>query len=45
LDVDAPPLCLHAWRIGFRHPLDQKTVTFTAAPPAWARAAVPPSGG
>ena len=36
LDVDAPPLCLHAWRIGFRHPLDQKTVTFTAPPPAWA---------
>jgi UPF0176 protein len=41
LDVDAPPLCLHAWRIGFRHPLDQKTVTFTAPPPAWAA----PSGG
>jgi 23S rRNA-/tRNA-specific pseudouridylate synthase len=36
LDVDAPPLCLHAWRIGFRHPLDQKAVTFTAPPPAWA---------
>jgi UPF0176 protein len=36
LDVDAPPLCLHAWRIGFRHPLDQETVTFTAPPPAWA---------
>jgi UPF0176 protein len=36
LDVDAPPLCLHAWRISFRHPLDQRTVTFTAAPPTWA---------
>jgi UPF0176 protein len=36
LAVDAPPLCLHAWRIGFRHPLDKKTVTFEAAPPAWA---------
>jgi UPF0176 protein len=36
LELGAPPLCLHAWRIGFRHPLDQKTVTFTAAPPAWA---------
>jgi RluA family pseudouridine synthase len=36
LDVDAPPLCLHAWRIGFRHPLTQKTVTFTATPPTWA---------
>jgi UPF0176 protein len=39
LELGAPPLCLHAWRIGFRHPLDQKTVTFTAAPPAWAAAA------
>ena len=36
LDIDAPPLCLHAWRISFRHPLDGRTVTFTAAPPAWA---------
>jgi 23S rRNA-/tRNA-specific pseudouridylate synthase len=36
LDVDAPPLCLHAWRISFRHPLDQRTVTFTATPPTWA---------
>jgi RluA family pseudouridine synthase len=35
LDIDAPPLCLHAWRIRFRHPLDQQTVTFTAPPPAW----------
>ena len=35
LAVGAPPLCLHAWRISFRHPLDQKTVTFTAPPPAW----------
>jgi UPF0176 protein len=36
LDIHAPPLCLHAWRIGFRHPLDQQKVTFTAPPPAWA---------
>jgi UPF0176 protein len=36
LDMDAPPLCLHAWRITFTHPLDQARVTFTAAPPAWA---------
>src|ERR1700730_13021607 len=36
LDVDAAPLCLHAWRIGFTHPLDQKTGTFTATPPTWA---------
>jgi 23S rRNA-/tRNA-specific pseudouridylate synthase len=35
LDVEAPPLCLHAWSLGFRHPLDQQRVTFTAPPPAW----------
>lgn len=37
LDVDAPPLCLHAWRISFRHPLDNRMVTFSAPSPAWAR--------
>jgi RluA family pseudouridine synthase len=36
LAVDDPPLCLHAWRISFRHPLEQRRVTFTAPPPAWA---------
>jgi UPF0176 protein len=36
LAVDAPPLCLHAWRISFRHPLDQSKATFTAPPPSWA---------
>jgi UPF0176 protein len=35
LDVDDPPLCLHAWQIRFRHPLDNQTVTFTAPPPQW----------
>jgi len=45
LEVDAPPLCLHAWHIGFRHPLDQKTVTFTAPLPAWAVTADPPAAG
>jgi 23S rRNA-/tRNA-specific pseudouridylate synthase len=39
LDVDDPPLCLHAWRISFRHPLDQRLVTFAAMPPAWAAGA------
>src|SRR6202012_5215438 len=28
LDLHAPPLCLHAWSITFRHPLDQQVVTF-----------------
>jgi UPF0176 protein len=36
LPVDAPPLCLHAWRISFKHPLHQQRVTFTAASPSWA---------
>lgn len=34
LDVDAPPLCLHAWRISFNHPLTGKPVEFVAPPPA-----------
>jgi len=37
LGVQDPPLCLHAWRLTFRHPLDQQTVTFTATPPEWAK--------
>jgi UPF0176 protein len=36
VNVDAPPLCLHAWRISFRHPLDNQLVTFSAPSPAWA---------
>ena len=35
LAVDDPPLCLHAWRIGFEHPLHKARVTFTAPPPVW----------
>ena len=37
LAVGAPPLCLHAWHISFRHPLNNQTVTFTATPPEWAK--------
>ncbi len=40
LDVEAPPLCLHAWRVTFRHPLNHEPVTFTASPPSWARGAM-----
>jgi len=36
LDVNAPPLCLHAWRLTFMHPLRKEEVTFTAPLPAWA---------
>ena len=37
LRVDDPPLCLHAWRIRFVHPLSRQPVEFTAPPPAWAQ--------
>ena len=36
LGVADPPLCLHAWRIAFRHPLDHRPVMFAAPPPGWA---------
>ncbi|MBM0103860.1 sulfurtransferase [Steroidobacter sp. S1-65] len=39
LSVDAPPLCLHAFEITFRHPVSRQPVTFRAPPPAWAAAA------
>jgi RluA family pseudouridine synthase len=35
LSCDDPPMRLHAWQLTFAHPLHGKTVTFTAAPPAW----------
>lgn len=35
LPIDAPPFCLHAWRIRFRHPLQRRLHEFTAPPPAW----------
>lgn len=31
-----PPLCLHAHRLTFTHPLTRQLQTFTAPPPAWA---------
>ena len=36
LSVDAPPLCLHAWRIQFVHPMSKLPMEFTAPPPMWA---------
>ena len=30
------PLCLHAWRIKFTHPLSREPLEFIAPPPAWA---------
>ncbi|HEX7652224.1 MAG TPA: RluA family pseudouridine synthase, partial [Verrucomicrobiae bacterium] len=36
LAVDAPPLCLHAWKISFRHPHTRQPMEFSAPAPAWA---------
>ncbi len=36
LPVGAPPLCLHAWKLTFRHPLTDEMLHFTASLPAWA---------
>ncbi len=36
LGLDDRPLCLHAWRIKFVHPLSQEPVEFIAPPPSWA---------
>lgn len=36
LAVEDPPLRLHAWKISFRHPLDQRFLSFSAPPPSWA---------
>ena len=37
LAVGEPPLCLHAWRIKFVHPLSGQPMEFIAPPPAWAK--------
>ncbi|MGH2549834.1 MAG: pseudouridine synthase, partial [Thermomicrobiales bacterium] len=39
IEVDAPPLCLHAWRLTFDHPLTEERVAFEA-PPTWGEAPV-----
>jgi UPF0176 protein len=36
LDVEEPPLCLHAWKIDFAHPVSGEPVQFTAPLPEWA---------
>jgi RluA family pseudouridine synthase len=38
LGIGDPPLCLHAWKIKFLHPLSQTPAEFTAPPPTWAGA-------
>lgn len=36
LSTDAAPLCLHSWKIAFKHPLDGRPVEFSAPAPSWA---------
>jgi RluA family pseudouridine synthase len=36
LPVGTPPLCLHAWRLAFTHPLTQERCTFETHRPPWA---------
>ncbi len=35
--ITDPPLCLHAQRISFDHPLTVKRTTFECSPPSWAQ--------
>ena len=41
LRVDDPPLCLHAWKISFTHPLTRQRMEFSAPPPAWCEVILP----
>lgn len=36
LAIDAQPLCLHAWKLGFEHPVSKERVSFEAPLPPWA---------
>lgn len=35
LSPEEPPLCLHAWKLTFRHPLTKKATPFEAQAPSW----------
>jgi RluA family pseudouridine synthase len=34
--LNDPPLCLHAWKLSFFHPVTKERTFFEAPPPAWA---------
>jgi UPF0176 protein len=36
LEMGDPPLCLHAWRLAFEHPVDGRRMEFVDPLPAWA---------
>ncbi len=35
IDIDEPPMCLHAWKIELSHPLTKKQIEIVATPPSW----------
>ncbi len=37
LTVGAPRMCLHAWKLTFRHPQDNRLVTYQAPLPGWGK--------
>lgn len=37
LELDSPPMCLHAWRLGFNHPLTGERMSFETPLPDWAK--------
>lgn len=37
LEMGEPPLCLHAWKLNFRHPLTKEATSFEAPPPGWSK--------
>jgi len=39
LDLGDPPLCLHAWKLSFDHPVDGRRMEFTDDRPDWAAGA------
>jgi UPF0176 protein len=36
LEINSLPMCLHAWRLEFKHPLTRERVRFEAPAPSWA---------
>jgi RluA family pseudouridine synthase len=38
LTLGAAPLCLHAWKLSFQHPLTRELVSFETEQPNWAKA-------
>ncbi|MCD6052437.1 MAG: rluA [Verrucomicrobia bacterium] len=37
ITLEDQPLCLHAWKLSFKHPLTHKRVTFETEKPEWSR--------